>query len=346
MFLICVYILFFFTEMDQDKTYGSVNMNTSQFSGTMVIFLIIHIIILVYDRVIFTSQNRENIEYEYYFYRRNENNEQGELISEIELNNLRSEISQNDENAKFNKISAKEILRLKEKYNILIIQKEKFNGPLLNKYILHVFTSVFCHAMAFFYFPIKGNTNLGIGIYCEEGAQSCNDFGSNKFIIFFYIFYLFYLFLSGLQIKYGFYDIKRKSLFKKKDDEMYSNLGSLFQAIPFLNEIKNAIDWTFTSTCFNLIQWNKFEALYDTIFDTYCEKSDWDEKPVGERISKKQKIALGGTLAFILIIILIAPLILFSSLNPTNILNNLTGAKITVDLTFNYENGAIKKYNI
>jgi len=127
---------------------------------------------------------------------------------------------------------------------------------------------------------------------------------------------------------------------------MYSNLGSLFQSIPFLNEIKNAIDWTFTSTCFNLIQWNKFESIYDTIFDTYCEKSDWDEKPVGERISKKQKIALGGSLAFILIIILIAPLILFSSLNPTNILNNLTQAKIRVDLTFNYENGAIKKYNI
>ena len=127
---------------------------------------------------------------------------------------------------------------------------------------------------------------------------------------------------------------------------MYSNLGSLFQIIPFLNEIKNAIDWTFTSTCFNLIQWNKFEAIYDTIFDTYCEKSDWDEKPVGERISRKEKIMIGGSLAFILILILTVPLILFSSLNPTNELNNLTGAKITVDLTFNYENGAIKKYNV
>ena len=47
MFLICVSILFFFTGMDQDKTYGSVNMDTTQFSGTMVIFLIFHIIILI-----------------------------------------------------------------------------------------------------------------------------------------------------------------------------------------------------------------------------------------------------------------------------------------------------------
>ena len=36
----------------------------------------------------------------------------------------------------------------------------------------------------------------------------------------------------------------------------------------------------------------------------------------------------------------------FSSLNPTNQLNNLTGAKISVDLDFRYQNGAIKKYNI
>ena len=333
--------------MDQDKTYGPVNLDTTQFSGNMAIFLILHIIILAYDRVIFVSQNRENIEYEYYFYKRNENNGQGELISDNDLNNLRSEIIKNDENSKYNNISPKEIERLKKKYNILFIQKEQFNMPLLNKYILHLFTTILSHFMIFFYFPIIGNTNLGNEHYCiDEEEKACNDFNKNKYMIFFYIIYLFYLILSALQIKFGFYDIKRKSLFKKKNDEMFSNLCSLFQAIPFLNEIKNALDWTFTGTCFNLFQWNKFEAIYDTIFDTYCEKSEWDEKPVGKRISRKQKYTLGGSLALILLLILIVPLILFSSLNPTNKLNNLTGAKINVDLFFNYQNGAIKKYNI
>jgi len=136
MFLICMYILLFFTKMDQDKTYGPVNLETTQFSGTMVIYLILHILILAYDRIIFVSQNKENIEYEYYFYKRNENNEQGELISERELNNLRSEITKYDETSKYNNISPKEIERLKERYNILFVQKEEFNKPLLNKYIL------------------------------------------------------------------------------------------------------------------------------------------------------------------------------------------------------------------
>ena len=346
MFLICMYILLFFTKMDQDKTYGPVNLDTTQFSGNMVIYLIFHILILVLDRIIFVSQNRENIEYEYYFYKRNPNNNQGELISERELNDLRSEITKYDENSKYNNISPKEIERLKERFNILFIQKEQFNEPLLYKYILHIFTTIFSHAMIFFYFPIKGNINLGNLSYCREGESSCNNFTSNKYIIIFYMFYLIYLVLSALQIRFGFYDIRRKSLFKKKDDELFSNMCSLFQAIPFLNEIKNALDWTFTSTCFNLIQWNKYEAIYDAIFDTYCEKSDWDEKPVGKRISRKEKLSIGASLATVLILILVVPLILFSSLNPTNILNNLTSAKIKVDLSFTYEDGAKKKYNI
>ena len=342
MFLICIYILLFFTKMDQDKTYGTVNLETTQFSGTMIIYLIIHILIITFDRIIFVMQNREDIKYEYYFYKKNAKNGQGDLIPENELNLLKSEISKNNANIRFDNISLKEIELLKKDYNILFIQKEPFNKPLFNKYILHIITSIFCHLMVFFYFPIKGNINLG----CVAEDNSCNNFNKNNYIKFFYIFYLIYLILSGLQVKYGFYDIKRKSLFKKKDDELFSNMCSAFQAIPFLYEIKNALDWTCTSTCLTLFQWNKFEAIYDTIFDTYCEKSDWDEKPIGKRISLKQKLSIGASLTTGLILILVIPLILFSSLNPTNKLNNLTSAKITVDLTFTYQNGAIKNYNL
>ena len=342
MFLICIYILFFFTKMDQDRTFGTVSLETTQFSGSMVLYLLFHVLVITYDRIIFVMQNRENIKYEYYFYKKNEKNGQGELLSENELNLLKSEISKNNINMRFDNISFKEIEILKKDYNILFIQKEQFNKPLLNKYILHIVTSVLSHIMIFFYFPIKGNTNLG----CTEEDNSCNNFTKNNYIIFFYIFYLIYLILSSLQVKYGFYDIKRKSLFKKKDDELFSNMLNAFQIIPFLYEIKNALDWTCTSTCLTLFQWNKFEAIYDTIFDTYCEKSDWDERPIGRRISLKQKLSIGATMSFGLILILVIPLILFSSLNPTNQLNNINSAKITLDLTFNYENGAIKNYNL
>ena len=347
MFLLCVYILLFFTKMDQDKTYGSVNLDTTQFSGVMVIYLIFHVLIITFDRIIFVTQNRDNLKYEYYFYKRNPKNGEGELITEQQLNKLKSEILKNNENLRFDNISWKEIDLLEKEYNIFFIQKENFNKTLLSKYILHLITTLTCHAMVFFYFPLKGNENLGNGKFCIEGEDyTCNNFPDNIYIILFYLLYLLYLILSALQVKYGFYDIKRKSFFKKTDDELFSNMGSLFRAIPFLNEIKNAIDWACTTTCLTLFQWNKFEAIYDTIFDTYCDKSDWDDKPIGEKVGLNKKITLGGTLAFILILIIVLPLILFSSLNPTNKLNNLTAAKITVDLTFNYINGAIKNYNL
>ena len=61
-----------------------------------------------------------------------------------------------------------------------------------------------------------GNYNLVNNIYCtEEEEKSCNDFNNNVYIILFYIFYLIYLYVSSVQIRLGYYDVKRKSLFKK-----------------------------------------------------------------------------------------------------------------------------------
>ena len=343
--LICIYILFFYTNMDQDKTYGAINLDMTQFSGYMVLFLILHIAILVCDRIIFVSQNRENISYEYVFYKKNPENGQGELLTEVENNQLKSEIVKNITSGKFTIIPQKEIEKIKKYFNILFIQKEEFNRPLLFKYILHIFTVLLSHLMIFFYFPIKGNKNLGINDD-KEIEEKGNEFNSNYVLIIFYLLYLFYLIFSGLQVQFGFYDIKRKSFFKRKGDEILSGLSNGFNAIPFLYEIKNAIDWSCTSTCLTFIHWNKFEAIYDTIFDTYCEKNDWDERPIGRRVSYKKKFGIGATLAFVLIMILIVPLILFSSLNPTNQLNNITAGELKVDLSFTYENGAIKNYNL
>ena len=43
---------------------------------------------------------------------------------------------------------------------------------------------------------------------------------------------------------------------------------------------------------------------------------------------------------------MVAPLMLFSSLNPTNKMNNLTGATFKIDLSFVYKNQAVKNYTL
>ena len=344
--LIIIYILFFFTKMDQDKTYGPVNLDTTQFSGSMVLFLLLHVVILVYDRAIYISQNKNHLKYKYFIYKKDEKG-LGNLLSKEEYknlkNHLKSEFGDDDKKSFFIPPSGFEKLKL-DNYNLFYVQTELFNKPLLHKYILHIFSTFVCHTFVFIYFPMQGNFNLVNTIYCIEG-ESCNDFSYNGYTVFFYLLYLVYLYLSSKQIRLGYFDIKRKSLFKR-NTTVTNTISKIFNAIPFLPNIRNTVDWTFTSTCLDLFQWNKFESIYDTIFDTYCDSEGNDEEKIGQKVGKKKKIIMGGLLSFALIFILVIPLVLFSSLNPTNKLNNLTGAKLNVDLTFIYESGVVLNYNL
>ena len=228
---------------------------------------------------------------------------------------------------------------LKKDYNISIFQNETFNVPLLEKYILHILLTILSHGFIFFYITMSGNYNIYNVTYCIKTSymNECNDFQENKSIIFFYILYLFYLTFSALQIKYGFYDIKRQSIFKDIKS-FHGLLFEIYKIIPFYYPIKNVIDWTATPTCFGIFDWFKFENIYDDIFKTYRLKYDLDETPIGKQIAKWIKIVVGGLTSTILVLILIVPLILFSSLNPTSQINNVNSAGVKIYMSFEDNN--------
>ena len=344
--LIMIYVLIFYTSMVQDKTFGAVELDTKQFSGEMVIVLVIHVAILVYDRVLYINQNRKNLKFKYIFYDRKTGTPIDEKILLREYNNDGSIIP------------PKKLIELKEKYNIINIQTEEFNTTIFQKYILHLLITLFSHIFIFFYCPMIGNNNIFGSVYCpkddddnkddeeDEEENQCNDFVYNKTLIFCYLLYVIYLISSGMQIKYGFYDMKRKSMLKSGDKSINAVIYNIYKAIPFLYEIKLAIDWTFTKTCLGLFQWNKFESVYDVVYVTFCQMNAKNKQLVGQKIGKISKIFWGGFLAFFLIILLIFPLMLFSSLNPTNKINNVTGAVLKVDLCFFYKNKAVKNYTL
>ena len=82
--------------MVQDKTFGAVSIETKQFSGAMVGFLLLHIGFLIYDRIIFISQNRNNLSYEYILY-----DKQTKIpLTELQFNQIKSEISKEYPNVK------------------------------------------------------------------------------------------------------------------------------------------------------------------------------------------------------------------------------------------------------
>ena len=340
--LIIVYIIFFYTSMDQDKTYGSTTTSTRQFSGVMVLFVFVHVIFAVLDRVIYLRQNRTDLEFEYVFYEK----KTGEKLTTEQFDKIKedilSEYPRMKKSGKF-EIPLPELDKLKETYNIVTIQKEPPNYPLIMKYILTIVIAVFSHFFIFFFLPIYGNYNLNNTVSCFP--DSCNDFDSNIYLIFFYIIYILYLFFSGLQIKNGYMDMIQKSILKTGETSIHSGIYSGFKAIPFLYEIKLAIDWTFTRTSLDIFQWNKFESVYDTIYLTLCAMKYVNKRPVGTQITKIQKTFMGGSLFVGLLLIILVPLLIFSNLNPSNEFNNITGASISLYISFK-EGNAIKNYTL
>ena len=339
MTFIIVYIFLFYTIMEKDKIFGPVSMQTKQFSGEMVLFLLLHIGFLVADRIIYIRQNRNNLKYHYLLY---------DKINKKIITNL-DEI---EEISKFPLFKRDEIVippKYEEEmknYNIIYIQRETFNNPLFAKYIIHMIIVIFGHIFIFFYLPMYGNYKINNLVYCSEEAKECNDFIQNPSLPIFYLIYLVYFFTSGLQVKYGFYDMKKKSVLKRKSNSLYGGIYAGYKNIPFLYEIKLGIDWTFTSTCLDLFQWNKFESVYDIVYTTNCAMTGINNKPVGHPVKKGSKISMGGVLTFVLILLLVGPLLLFSTLNPTNELNNLTNADLTVELSFIYKNKLMKNYTL
>ena len=348
MIFIIIFIILFYTTMIQDITFNALSEETNQFNSAMVIFLLIHIGFLLYDRVIYINQNRNNIKYNYIIYDKSLN----EALSESRFNQIKTEISREFYNIKRENfiIPSSYAEKMRKDYEIISIQMEEFNKPLLQKYILHIFIVLFAHAFIFIYSPMKGNYNINRVVYCQKvddsGSEFCNDFNKNSALIWFYLVYITYFLFSGMQIKFGFYDMKKKSMLKSGNSSYSGTINTVFNNIPFLYEIKLAIDWTFTSTCLDFFQWNKFESVYDTVYTTFCAMNAKNVSLIGQQIGKIWKIGMGGTLSFGLIILLVIPIILFSSLNPTNKLNNLNGASLTAELSFFYENGLILNYTL
>jgi hypothetical protein len=283
----------------------------------------IHVFFVVVDRVIYIKQNRNNIELNYYYY----NIKTGQKFTQQEyIQHITLETDCND-------------------YKLIYFQIEEANLPLISKYVLHCIIICFSHVTIFWFLPIQGNLNISNIHYCTDRKSNnnlCNDFEYNGYIVFCYLLYIIYLAFSAIQIKYfhynfryGLLDMRKKSLLTRGDNVIYSSCYKGYLAIPFLYELKLCLDWTFTPTSLDLFKWLKFEAIYDLLFITHCNKKVEGKRKIGEVVGKFQKIIFGGLGFFILLIILLVPLILFSSLNPANVYNNVTDANIEVNNLFN-----------
>ena len=166
----------------------------------MVLIALLHVIVIVIDRIIYIKQSRQSFTHDNFYFSR----ENGEKYTEEAF--LKMNIPENEQ----------------FRYIKIYFQMEDLNLPLITKYILHLFLLFFSHFLIFWYLPIRGNINSFNTWYCpvndNKEKNDCNDFLSNKSIIVFYLLYLFYYSFSALQIQHGLLDTRKKSVLMRGEN--------------------------------------------------------------------------------------------------------------------------------
>ena len=315
-FFILIYIIIFYTTMEQDKLVIDLEtFQMKQFSGKMVMFAFVHLLLIVFDRFIFLKNSRKVKKIAYKIYSKKTGEDVTNAFSE-------------EFNIKNNYTQAKtKCEQNSDKYSIVCYQFEGMQLGLICKFSVQVFTVLLIHYFIFYYFPIQGNKNLP---FVDE--ENNNEFLSNPFLIVFYLFYVGYFTLSGMQIKNGLPDMRKKSSLMGGSNLFFSVCYKGFKAVPFLFELKNFIDWTFTATSFDIFKWLKYEEIFALLFINKCFAKSYMGIRVGSKTKLIMKIGIGGSLVVGVLLVIFVPLVLFSTLNPSNSSNDVVSVKFRLEL--------------
>ena len=301
--LILIYVIFLYTKMEKGQEIFNVNiLSLKQFSGHMTICAFFHVFLIVFDRFIYLKNTRKLKKIEFKIY----NKRTGEDIT-----------------IKYRFYKYKDVVRkLNENdFEIVAFQYEGCQTGLLMKFGLQIATVLGIHVFIFFYFPFYG---------VVDKTEKLNKHSNNIFILLFYLLYIFYFIFSGLQIKYGLSDLRKMSGLMKSSNLFHSVFYKVFKSIPFLYELKNFIDWTFTTTALDLWKWLKLEEIISLLYINKCFAKSNMERRIGTKIPVYMKLLMGGSIFFGVLLIVFGPIFLFSSLNPTNEVNPVISVNLKV----------------
>ena len=318
--LIILYIIVFYTDMEQDNLISHEgDIYIKQFSKNMIFFLLIHLFICGIDRYIYMKNSRRVKKIKYKIYNKKTGfDETNNIYNEINMKsyeNIKNYIKEN-----------------KEKYSLVTYQYEGFQYSIFCKFILQMITVIFIHIFIFYYLPLNQNS--------KTNKNVTNDL-SNNYVLVFYILYNFYFFFLCLQIKFGLAGMRKLSPLMSGSSMFYNIIYRTFQYIPFLFELKNFIDWSFTKTSLEIWQWLKFEEINSLLFINKCFNKSYMGRRIGSKRSIFLKIFEGWSLFIIVLLIMFCPLILFSNLNPSSQMNYITGTYFKVQFYYNnsFQNG-------
>lgn len=141
--------------------------------------------------------------------------------------------------------------------------------------------------------------------------------------------------LQAIQIRHG---IPHKStLYRQFLTSKVSQINylcyRLYRALPFLYELRCVLDWSCTTTSLTMYDWLKLEDINASLYLVKCDAVlNRAQHKQGEKQTKWTKCCSGICLFFILLFVIWAPMLIYSSGNPTNIANPIKDASVQVDI--------------
>ena len=162
---------------------------------------------------------------------------------------------------------------------------------------------------------------------------------------------LLYLLVSALQIRTGYREGSQyQTLFMKLGTGPVAYWAfMIYQSVPFLFELRTLLDWVMSESSLDLLMWFRFENIYHMLWkDLLYQENRRQNKEIysgRDKFPLVFKMLQGFTIFTGIILLLLAPIFLFSSINPVLSPNKVTSADLTVELRVRV-NSSLAVYNI
>ena len=287
--ILLLYILFFYTQMDGESQDFGGSFASSQFSGNMVVALLLQTALVLLDRYLYlcaTSQSTRKAE---------------ESVPR-RVNSL------------------------------------SWRSYFASKCILYWLLVLFMHAMVFWYYPLTGNYQRRPPYYDCSSLHNpeCQNFQVNSALQWFYLLYLLYFLLTAAQLRMGMPSYRAGSMpLTRIDNDAARYTFQAYMGLPFFFEMRTMVDWSFTKTSLDMFQWFKFEDIYSQLYISKVLLRGYYSRPRGQPIAVCEKFCMGVCGLFLTLVLILGPLIIFSSLNPIVERNSVSSASVEVGALIN-----------